>query len=448
MTAISRKRMKFTSCCVSVALSVLLGTFRSDAIIFLETADSQHNVSTPGDNSGWQYEGHFHWFLGVPISPYHFITAQHIEGPQLNQIPVGTPLILHGDSYATIAVHHHPSVDLSIWEIDHSKPFPSYAPLSSGAADISATAVIFGRGTLRGDAFSVNGEQKGWKWGASSSTKRWGRNVVNGMVTDSTYGNLLYCDFDKPGIPGECHLSTGDSGGGMFVLENGLWRLAGVNFSVDGPFRETPLGPNIFAAAYDAGGLYIEGPAATWNQITDTPADKPSAFYSTRISSYRTWIQGITGLDPSQLASESFADWKHWYFTPTQISNSEVSGPLADFDGDGLVTLIEFALNLDPTFNERATMISGTGLRGLPLVRVESGAGGDHLTIEFVRRTAAGGSGVTCIPQFSDDLSDWQIGGTESVTPINSRWDRVKVTDTAVVSSVAKRFVRLKVVLD
>ena len=51
------------------------------------------------------------------------------------------------------------------------------------------------------------------------------------------YGELLYCDFDNPGMADECHLSVGDSGGGMFVLENGLWRLAGIHLAVDGPFR-------------------------------------------------------------------------------------------------------------------------------------------------------------------------------------------------------------------
>ena len=34
---------------------------------------------------------------------------------------------------------------------------------------------------------------------------------------------------------------------------------------------------------------------------------------------------------------------------------------------------------------------------------------------------------------------------TPTVTPINSRWDRVKVVDTVVATSTPKRFARIKV---
>ena len=50
------------------------------AVIFVESGDPAYHTTTPGDNSGWQYEGQFSYFLGVPIGPYHFITAKHIGG--------------------------------------------------------------------------------------------------------------------------------------------------------------------------------------------------------------------------------------------------------------------------------------------------------------------------------------------------------------------------------
>jgi len=37
-------------------LLVLSLAERTDAVIFLDTPDPAHNTSTPGDNSGWQYE--------------------------------------------------------------------------------------------------------------------------------------------------------------------------------------------------------------------------------------------------------------------------------------------------------------------------------------------------------------------------------------------------------
>ncbi len=420
---------------------LLVGVLPCDAVISLESGDPQFHSSSPGDNSGWQYEGQFIGFLGVPIAPYFFITAAHIGGT------AGNVFSLHGDSYVTIAYYDCPGSDLRIWEVNHSKAFPTHAPLSSGVADLSATAAIFGRGTLRGAAYSLAGEPKGWLRGGSDGVERWGRNVVSGSVTDPSYGELLYCDFDNPGISDECHLSVGDSGGGMFVLEDGLWRLAGIHLGVNGPFSESPSGSSSFnAALYDRGGLYENTSPGVWTLIPNGTADMPSSFYSTRISAHMAWILRVTG-GSGALAPESFGDWRHWYYSPAQLANAAVSGPLADSDHDGIATLLEYAFNLDPTYNENVTMTAGTGLRGLPLVRVETGVGGDYLSAEFVRRTSAGGADVTYVPEFSDDLTTWSGAGSEAVTSINSRWERVKMTDAVPVSSSNNRFARVRVVL-
>lgn len=171
-----------------------------------------------------------------------------------------------------------------------------------------------------------------------------------------------------------------------------------------------------------------------------------SSFYCTRVSAHTTWIQSVTGLTGA-LAPESFSQWLHWYYTPVQLTNSAISGPLADPDGDGISNLLEYAFNLDPTFNENVYMTHGTGLRGLPVVSTAPGVGGDYLTIEFVRRTASGGADVTYTPQFSDDLINWYDVGTESVTSINTRWERVMITDAVPTTSSSRRFARVKVIL-
>ena len=414
---------------------------RSEAVIFLATGDALHNTSTPGDNSGWQYEGKFIGFLGVPIAPYFFITAKHIGGS------AGDVLDFHGDRYTTIALHDSPATDLRIWEVDHPKPFPTYAALSSGVADVGATAAVYGRGTQRGSEVVVSGESKGWQWGAGDGVQRWGRNTVTGTVSDPVSGEFLYCDFNQPGLAEECHLSVGDSGGGLFVLEDGLWRLAGIHYAVDGPFRSGGSGGGFNAALYDMGGLEALEDAG-WTLIPDQPDNIPSSFYSSRIAASLPWILATTGIaDVGVLAAENYDAWQRLYFTPAQIANPDSSGPAADFDGDGINNLLAFALNLDPTFSTQVTMQPNTGLRGLPAPRVESARGSARLTLEFVRRTSASGSGLTYIPQFSSDLAVWQTAATVSVTPINPRWERVKAADGVTLAEAPKRFARLSVTL-
>lgn len=426
----------------AIALALLGGAETSRAVMFLETGDPTFHTTTPGDNSGWQYEGKFMTFLGVPIGPYHFITAKHFGGS------IGTNFDLHSDLYTTIGYQDAPGTDIRIWEVNHAKPFKTWAPLSSGAADIGATAIIHGRGTQRGVQVVVSSEAKGWKWGPGDDVERWGRNVIESTVDGgASYGELLMCNFDNPGVPGECHLSTGDSGGGVWVLENGLWRLAGVNLGVDGPFRENPSSPSFWGALFDVGGMeYSPDNGITWIPVPEGVADVQSRFYASRVSASLTWLHGQVP-ESASLPNEDYTAWQTLYFTPAQIANTSLSGPTADFDGDGISNVLEFALNLDPSFAEPAIMETNTGIRGLPLVRLETSGGFTRVTIEFVRRASGSGASLTYTPQFSTDLTSWMTTGTTTVTTLNPRWERVKVVDSWTTLSGPKRFARLKVEL-
>jgi hypothetical protein len=409
--------------------------------MFWQTADPTHNTTTPGDNSGWQYEGKFNDFLGVPIAPHFFITAKHVWGNA-----VGHVFYFHGDAYTTIAKHDSPSTDLQIWEVDHAKPFPSYAPLSSGANDVGGLATIIGRGTQRGAAITKTSELKGWKWGTADAVQRWGRNEVTDVLAFPGYGELLYCDFNRNGVDHECHLSGGDSGGGLFVLEEGLWRLAGINLSVDGPFRKDVSEGNdgYLAALFDCGGMeYKDG---AWFPIAEADDDLPSAFYVSRISSSSTWItEEAPGA--GTIAMENFAAWQKLYFTPSQIAAPLQSAPLADFDGDGIVNLLEYAFHLDPIFNEQKTLETDTGYRGLPLVRKETIEDEERLTIEFLRRKNSNGAALTYTHEFSSGLDDWETVGMVTVTSINDRWERVKVIDAVTREESPSRFGRVRVTM-
>ena len=142
---------------------------------------------------------------------------------------------------------------------------------------------------------------------------------------------------------------------------------------------------------------------------------------------------------------ETLDSWRGDRFTATEFNNPLISGPTADPERDGTNNLLEFGLNLDPKLSDRVTMEAGIGLRGLPLIARESVAP-FRATAEFVRRRAAALPGITYRFEFSSDASssaNWTVSSGESVTPIDDKWERVKVTDT--VGNAAARFGRLVV---
>jgi len=237
-------------------------------------------------NSGWQWEGQWGAFMGTPISKNYFITAEHIGGT------VGNAFLFNGRRYYTTATYDDPQSDLQIYHIQGR--FDTWAPLLTDYSDINKTAVIFGRGTQRGPSVVLNDELKGWEWGASDNLKSWGTNLINASSTGETdnhrkvKGARLYWSFDRNGQPQESSISAGDSGGGVFILSSGKWKLAGINFSTQAEFSYPDSDDVLTGALFDAGGLKVGD-----DIITDTVADIPALSYATRISPRAGWIADV-----------------------------------------------------------------------------------------------------------------------------------------------------------
>lgn len=429
-----------------VLAAFFLAARAASGVILLATDDPTRNTSTPGDNSGWQYEGQWGPFLGTPIAPLYFLSAAHIGNAG------GGTFVFHGETFTVVAGHKDPASDLMLWQVDH--PFTDYAPMFTAAHGDETGQVlrVIGRGTQRGSEIDHDGTPRGWSWGAGDSVQRWGSNVVADVQPDPQTGApYVHGTFDSPGVPDEAHLSVGDSGGAMFVQEDGLWKLAAINYAVDDLFTGADGSGGFDAAVFDARGFYTQTGAQTFSLLAgDTPV--PTGFYGSRVAARLDWIAGFTGQDPATLPAESFADWQHLYFTPDQLLDDNVSGPNADPDSDGVPNLLEYAFNLDPTCAEPAPMSVDTGLRGLPLIQLEAVSPTENrLTVQFVRRTAASGSGLTYTAEFATNLAtgDWQASGTESITAINARWERVKVTDSIPADGNSlQRFARVVVTKD
>ena len=288
-----RRRRRLVTVVVAAAASLVALAQPASAVILSRT--STRNTAAPSGtnlNSGWQFTGNWGSFTGVPISSRHFITAGHIGGGT-NQT-----FTLNGRNYTTNAVYDDPTTDLRIYRI--TSTFPSYAPIYTGTYENGKRAMIFGRGTQRGSEVRKSNVLKGWKWGLQDRVKSWGENLVSGYVNGGTgIGQVLKFTFNRQGTSGaqynEGALSTGDSGGPVFINDGGKWKLAGINYLVDGPFSLSGTnGTGFNASVFDKGGLY-QGGDGRWAYNADLAADVPGNFYATRISSRQSWIKSIVG---------------------------------------------------------------------------------------------------------------------------------------------------------
>ena len=237
-------------------MALFLGTQTSNAVILFGSGDLSYNTTPPTGaltNSGWQYEGQWGGFLGTPITPQYFIAAKHVGGS------VGQTFTFNCVSYKTTARWDDPNSDLRIWKVNGV--FPNYAPLYSTSDETGKPLVVIGRGTQRGNPVTVTNAQTqtpaihGWKDGPADGVMRWGQNQVC----------LAACAFLMAAFTGtqganEAYLSSGDSSGAVFIQDNsGVWKLAGINYAIDGPFSTTASRPAFYGAISDESGLYEDG---------------------------------------------------------------------------------------------------------------------------------------------------------------------------------------------
>ena len=211
------------------------------------TYDNAGQNSSPAPGSVDQYVGNYNGGSAVLVAPDVVLTTLHL-GPST----AGT-FVYQGQSYGIDKVQTIGDTQIAVMHL--TAPTGSTGvQLYSGAGDATAQVVLVGYGGPKGTPFTGNSaSQTGWNWTGGVATTSWGQATNDNIYADAS--NATYLGFAFTATPGSSMFTGGDSGGGMFINDNGTWKLAGLNWSVDG-YYGAPNDPvvNEVAAIYDVPG--------------------------------------------------------------------------------------------------------------------------------------------------------------------------------------------------
>ncbi|MGC4013913.1 MAG: hypothetical protein QM755_05265 [Luteolibacter sp.] len=127
--------------------------------------------------------------------------------------------------------------------------------------------------------------------------------------------------------------------------------------------------------------------------------------------------------------NRSTAQQTYGFWTSGKGMTSPDNGALANPAKDQVPNLIKYAFNLDPLTSDTRQLVRGTGTVGLPAFAIEGPPGAKTFTVEYLRRR---GSGLIYTPKRSTNLASnsfTAMSGTETVTTVDSLWERVVVKE-------------------
>lgn len=308
------------------------------------------------------------------------------------------------------------NTDMKLFKLMEDPALPEKTLYTGTNGGVGSTATLVGWGRARNpnltdpDFTSTNI----WQWGNSSTElKRWGTNRIETSLNRLGYGgdyyDVLVTTLSPYAGNNEASAAMYDSGSGLFVQNNGIWKLAGIT-------------------------SYIYSP--TQPQDTDTstfhtdPNNRDMNFF-VRISTYASQIEAVIP-DIS-----TYSGWK--------IDNSLYANEAedeADTDFDGLEQLLEFAFGGDPNINN---------INILPILSLVEYGGNTFLELTVTRPT--GLQGITYIPQTTTDLSNWPNDSTGIDDPNPLPHDNADGTETLIyrrsqpLSLIDEAFIRINILV-
>ncbi len=141
--------------------------------------------------------------------------------------------------------------------------------------------------------------------------------------------------------------------------------------------------------------------------------------------------------DPGALTA--YQTWRELKFTPLELESVGISGSFADPDNDGIVNLMEFALNLAPKTSSQV---------GTPVIGQVNISGSNYLTLTFRRQLAA--PELTYTAQTNASLpGTWQNDAVLVGSPVanGDGTETVTYRDSVAQTAATRRFMKLQVKL-
>lgn len=195
------------------------------------------------------------------------------------------------------------------------------------------------------------------------------------------------------------------------------------------------VGENILEFTY-SDDWYSQTDGDGYSLVMLDPAATPVTDFDEAIN----WgISPTLGGDPASVSattSMTYQIWKKQNFTEAEILNLAISGDTVDFDGDGLSTILEYALGYDPKVKNSSLGYSSA------LIEV---SGNDHLSMTMRRQKNA--IDLDYVVQVGASLEDWAETSLQTGALIDNGdgTETVNLRDAVSVATGQRRFIRLKV---
>lgn len=166
--------------------------------------------------------------------------------------------------------------------------------------------------------------------------------------------------------------------------------------------RANAVDSDLTGIDFYADATYLGSVSAPPYELTWT--DAPGGTHS--LTAVATDELGETDTSPvvAVTVSGPFDNFRAAYFTAPQLADPLVSGPAADFDGDGFSTLLEHFFGMDPTRSDQPATLAATRIND---------AGTEYGQFAFRYKLSA--TDVHFEPGASLDLVSWESGGDRLV---------------------------------